>query len=255
MGVLPCCALQQSRFDAHLLNKGTDMAEINKAQDAKQSFGQAQAGAAKDQARAADAAVREGAEAFQQGGRAASDTLRQGAEATTDTARRGAEAGSEAFRRAGDAASDTTRRSAQAVAESQRQIAQDAAQKFEEVSRKMARAAQGTTEDVRRFMALPNAAEGGLRDLQQSMTGLVEGVVQTNLRVAQEMLRLSNPAAVVELQQRFIREYLDTLMQGSATLVRAVRRTADETLRPLEEQIEQRGRDNREDARFQTAAE
>ena len=29
-------------------------------------------------------------------------------------------------------------------------------------------------------------------------------------------------------------------MQGSATLVRAVRRTADETLHPLEEQVQQR---------------
>ena len=30
-----------------------------------------------------------------------------------------------------------------------------------------------------------------------------------------------------------------TLLQNSATLVRAVRRTADETLRPLEQQIRQ----------------
>jgi hypothetical protein len=85
-------------------------------------------------------------------------------------------------------------------------------------------------------MALPNAAQGGLRDLQQGVTGLVEGVVQTNLRAAQELFRLANPAPFVELQQRFAREYTDALLRNSATLVRAVRRTADETLRPLEEQ-------------------
>jgi hypothetical protein len=44
----------------------------------------------------------------------------------------------------------------------------------------------------------------------------------------------------VELQQRFAREYTDALLRNSATLVRAVRRTADEALRPLEEQIRQR---------------
>lgn len=44
----------------------------------------------------------------------------------------------------------------------------------------------------------------------------------------------------MELQQRFAKEYLDTLMQGVATIVRATRRNADETLRPLEQQIEQR---------------
>jgi hypothetical protein len=104
-------------------------------------------------------------------------------------------------------------------------------------------------------MALPNAAEGGLRDLQQGMTGLFEGVVQTNLRVAQELFRLANPAPIVELQQRFVREYTDTLVQNSATVVRALRRTADETLRPLEEQLEARRGANNNDARFQTAAE
>jgi hypothetical protein len=151
------------------------------------------------------------------------------------------------MRRAGDMASDTARRGTQAVVESQRQIAQDAAQRFEEVSRKVAEATKGTTENVRQLMALPNAAQGGLRDLQQGVTGLVEGVVQTNLRAARELFRLANPAPFVELQQRFAREYTDTLLQNSATLVRAVRRTADETLRPLEQQIQQQ--------RLQNAAE
>src|ERR671912_1114814 len=189
----------------------------------------------------ATAAVRRTAEATEQAGRATGDALRQGAEAGSDIARRGSEAGAEAMRRAGEAASETARRGGQAVAESQRQIAQDAAERFEEVSRKIAQAAQGTTENVRRLMALPNAAEGGLRDLQQGVTGLFEGVVQANLRVAQELFRLSNPAPLVELQQRFVREYTDALVQNGATLVRAFRRTADETLRPLEEQLGQRG--------------
>ena len=107
---------------------------------------------------------------------------------------------------------------------------------------------------MRNLMALPSAANGGLHDLQQSMTGLIEGVVRTNLRATQELFRLANPAAFVELQQRFMREYMDALMQGTATLVRATRRTADETLHPLEQQIEQRKRAN-QDQRFQHAAE
>jgi hypothetical protein len=206
------------------------MSDTNKQQDAK-----------------ATAAVHRTAEAAEQAGRATGEALRQGAEASADIARRNSEAGAEALRRAGEAASETARRGGQAVAESQRQIVQDAAERLEEVSGKIAQAAQGTTENVRRLFALPNAAEGGLRDIQQGMVGLVEGVVQTNLRVAQELFRLSNPAPIVELQQRFAREYTDTLLRNSAILARAVRRTADETLRPLEEQLAQQ--------RFQTAAE
>ena len=232
------------------------MADINKPQqDAKQP----QAQQAQAASQAADAAVRRSADAAQQGGRALGEALRQNAEAGADVARRGSEAGAENFRRAGEAASETVRRGAQAVAESQRQIAQDAAQRFEEVSRKVAEAARGTSENVRQLMALPNAAEGGLRDFQQGVTGLFEGVVRTNLRAAQEVLRLANPAPFVELQQRFAREYTDALLQNSATLVRAVRRTADEALRPLEEQIERQQREqanqNQGSSRFQTAAE
>ena len=181
--------------------------------------------------------------------------MRQNAAAGADMARRANEAGTEAMRRAGDMANDTARRGTQAVAESQRRIAQDAAQRFEEVSRKVAEATKGTTENVRQLMALPNAAEGGLRDLRQGVTGLFEGVVQTNLRVSQDLFRLSDPAPFVELQQRFAREYTDTMLRNGATLVRAMRRTADEALRPLEEQIRQSGQDNQSGARFQTAAE
>ena len=200
----------------------------------------------------ADAAARRGTEAAHQGGRAAAEATRRGADATADLTHRGVQAGVEAVRRGAVGATVAARRGARAVAESQRQIAQDAAQTFERVSREVAEAARGTSEDVGRLFVLPQAAEGGLRDAQQAMAGLVEGVVQTNLRATQELLRLSDPAAVIELQQRFAREYMDTLMAGTATLMRAVRRTADETLRPLEEQVQQR---QAQDRRHQTAAE
>jgi hypothetical protein len=237
------------------------MADINKPQDTKHPISPALAGnLAQDNARTvADAAVRRSAEAVQQSGRATADAVRQNAEAGADMARRGTEAGADAARRMGDAANDTARRSAQAVAESQRQIAQDAAQRFEEVSRKMAEATRGTTENVRQLMALPNAAEGGLRDIQQGMAGLVEGAAQTNLRAVQELFRLANPAPLVEMQQRFARDYTDTMLRNGATLIRAMRRTADETLRPLEQQIERQQREqanqNQGPSRFQTAAE
>ena len=79
--------------------------------------------------------------------------------------------------------------------------------------------------------------------------------MQTNLRVTQELVRLANPSPLVELQQRFVREYLDVVLESSATLVRAVRRTAEQTLGPIEQQIEQRRHANRSGQRYQNAAE
>jgi hypothetical protein len=46
--------------------------------------------------------------------------------------------------------------------------------------------------------------------------------VQTNLRAAQGLLRVDNPEAFVELQQRFVREYMAALMQGTMALVSAM---------------------------------
>jgi len=182
-------------------------------------------------------AVRQGATAMQQSGHVTNEAICRGVEASAEMTRQGTQAGVEATRRASETANETMRQSTQVVAEGQRQIAQEATQRFQEVSRKVA---QGTSEEVRRLATLPHAAQGGLRDLQQGMAGLIEGVVQTNLRATQELFRLTNPTAIIELQQRFAREYLDTVMQGTATLVRAVRRTADETLHPLEAQVAQR---------------
>ncbi len=213
------------------------MVDINKPQDAKAATAQTMG--------AADEAARRGVEAAQQGGRAASEAVRQSASVTADMTRQGTQAASEAVRRLSDATSETFQRSTQAVAEGQRQMAQDAAQRFEEMSRKVVEAARGTSENVSRFFMLPNAAEGGLYDMRKGVAGLVEGVVQTNVRASQEMFRLSSPAAVIELQQRFAREYMDMLMQSTAAMVGAIRRTADETLRPLEAQVAQRKQEQR----------
>ncbi len=205
----------------------------NHSHSSKQQNDQTSAG------RNAAEAVHQGAQAAQQSGRATREAMQHAGDATADATRRTSEAGAQAMQRTGDAAGETMQRSAEAFAEGQREFLQKTAEQFEDVSRKVAEAAQGTTENLRTLMTLPNAAQGGLQDLQHSVTGLIEGVVRTNLRAAQEMFHLANPVAIIEMQQRFAHEYLDAFMQGTATLVRATRRTADEMLRPLEQQIEQ----------------
>src|SRR5690242_3352594 len=184
--------------------------------------------------------TRQAAEAVQTSGRATSDAVKRGGEVAADATRRVGEAGADAANRSGRVGSESIRQGTQQLAESQQQIVQNAAEQFEQLSRKVAQAVQGPSEDVRSFMVLPGAARGGLQDLQQGVTGLIEGVVQTNMRATQELFRLANPGAYVELQYRFVRQYLDTLIENSVTLVRAVRRTADETLGPLEQQLQQR---------------
>ncbi|HJU19893.1 MAG TPA: phasin family protein [Stellaceae bacterium] len=184
--------------------------------------------------------ARQASEAVQTGGRVTSDAIRRGSETAADATRRIGEVGAEAMDRSGRVGSESIRRGTQDMAESQQHIIQNAAEQFEQLSHKVAQAVQGTSEDVRSLMVLPGAAQGGLQDLQRGVAGLIEGIVRTNLRATQELFQLANPGAFVELQHRFVRQYLDTLIENSVTLVRAVRRTADETLGPLEQQLQQR---------------
>ena len=228
------------------------MTDMNKPHGGEQPHTRTQAGSARA---TTGASARKEAGAVREGSRSSTDAPRQGAEGTADARRRDGEAGAEAVRRAGGTASDTLRRGAQPAAESQLRMAQDTARKFEEAGRKIAGAAKGTTGDESRLMAMPNAAEGGLRDLQETMGGLVEGVVRTNLRMAQELFRRNDPASVAELQQRFLREYTDALLQGGAALAQAVHRIAEEAPRPSEEQTERRGQANQDQQRFHAAAE
>ena len=181
------------------------------------------------------------------------ETIQQNAQAASEALRQGGHAAAEVARRAGEAGAETLRRSAGAVAESQRQIAQDAAERLQGVTRVMTETAQGTAEDMRTLLTLPSVADRGLQDLHHGVTQLVEGVVQTNLRATQELFRLTNPAPFVELQQRYVREYISAVLEGSAAIVRAVRHTAEQSLPPLEEHLRQRGRQS--DARYRTAAE
>ena len=90
------------------------------------------------------------------------------------------------------------------------------------------------------LMELPIPAADNLGDLHQSLTHLVKGVIQTNLRTSQEMLRVTSHDEFVALQQRFVRDYMAALMHGSLQLVAAIqRRTVDQMLPAFDQYVEQ----------------
>jgi hypothetical protein len=178
---------------------------------------------------AAKSATDRGAEAAEHSTRAAAETLRQGGQAAAEVSKR-----------AGEAGADTLRRSTDAIAGSQRQITEDAAGRLQEVSRSVAETARGAAEDMRALISLPKVADRGLQDVHRSVTTLVEGVVRANLRATAELMRLTSPAAFFDVQQRFVRDYMNAVMEGSAAIVRAVRQTVDQSLPALEQHLRQR---------------
>lgn len=198
-------------------------------------------------ARAAAPAVRSTAqegtqqEAGAERGRHAARTPRRSRAAGSETGREQGQAGAETMRHLGQAASEAMQRSSEAAATGQRTLAHTAAEQLEGMGARMAQAMQESARDLRTLFALPNIANGGMQEAGESVSGLVEGVLRANMRMAQELFRMTNPVSAIDLQRRFGAECLDTMLHSSALLLRAARRAADDALRPLEERLEQRG--------------
>jgi CBS domain-containing protein len=180
---------------------------------------------------AASSAVQSAAETAQRG----TEAMQQTGRSSGETLRRGSEAGAQTMQHFGGLAGETMRRGSEGFAGAQQKLAQDAARQFEETIGKWSQMLQTSAQQWRTLMHVPNSAGGGVQELQRCVGGAVERVMQTNMQATQELFRLTNTAGFAELQQRFMREYLNALLEGSSNIVRAVRQSADQTLRPLEE--------------------
>jgi CBS domain-containing protein len=198
----------------------------------------------------AGGAMRSGADAAQDTGRAAAkaaeragqrgvDAMREGAEATADTMRH---AGA-AAERGGAAVAETARKGMQAAAERQSRLVQGAAQEVEKTGRGLAGMVEEAAAGMRSLLGPPGVNASNFQEAQHAMSKLVQGVMETNMRFADELLRRTGPSAVVDLQRRFVREYFDALAQGGTLLLRAARQAAEESLRPLERKMQERGGD------------
>ncbi len=194
---------------------------------------------------AAEATQRGGA-AVEQAGRLGGEAVRESGEATAEAMRRGADAGADTMRHLGEAAADSARRNTGVLAEEQRRFVESTTEQLERTARAMARAVQERAQDMRTMMVLPRLSGEGIGDMQQGLERLVQGVIQTNLRSAEQLFRMADTGPFVAAQQQFVRDYLGTLFEGTTILVRSVRQLADQALQNLEQQMEQRRRESRE---------
>ena len=122
----------------------------------------------------------------------------------------------------------------------QQKFAHDVANDFDQGVSRMAQVLQETAQDWRTLMQLPGLGGGRLQDVAVSVSNAVERVMEVNLRATEQLFRMSGPVALLELQHRFAQQYLHALLEGSTTIVRAVRQTAEQTLQPLERRMSER---------------
>ena len=213
----------------------------DKPQEARpQQESGAQEQAIRQAVQAAQAGSERGGEAMERGARGTAQGLRRSGESGADMLRHGGDAGAAMMRHLGTAAGQAMQRGTETMATEERGFAHGAAQQWEQTSQRLAVSMQETARDMRALFMVPSVSQDGWQDMREGVNSLVEGVMRTNLRMAQEMFRMASPSTMLDLQQRFGAEYLDTLMHSMTTLVRATRRATDEALRPLEERTVQR---------------
>jgi hypothetical protein len=90
--------------------------------------------------------------------------------------------------------------------------------------------ARTDADDLRIVMT---TASEGLFEMQRVAIDLFGNVVQTNLRMTLEWVRLADPVPFVGVQQRCFLDGLGAFAEGSATVVRGARATTDQVLQRL----------------------
>jgi CBS domain-containing protein len=185
-------------------------------------------------------ATQRSASGAEQAGRLGGEAVRESGEATADAMRRGVTASADAVRHLGEAAADSARRNSNLLADEHRRFVENTTEQLERTARTVAQAVQERAQDVRTMMSLPRLSGEGVGQMQQGLERLVQGVVQANLRSAEQLFQLVDTGRFVAAQQQFVRDYLGTLFEGTTILVRSVRQLADQTLNRLEQQLEQR---------------
>jgi hypothetical protein len=99
--------------------------------------------------------------------------------------------------------------------EEQHEFMTKAATHFEDAGREFMHSAAEKTQNMLTVMT-----PSGLHDAEGFMGDLVQGVIRTNLRLAQEMFQVRSPQAFIELQMRFMQEYFEAFQQGAAAMMR-----------------------------------
>jgi hypothetical protein len=154
---------------------------------------------------------------------------------TAETLRRGAQqatkAGAEIIGRAGKAAAQQGDAALEAMAhqagetmergaEVARRSGAEVARRAEAIEAGGRQFAQGAVQGTAQAQEAMQPAVAGMTALPQAFAGILGDMARANWQIGQEMLRLANPVALIELQQRMLHGYLDLILAGQAKLDR-----------------------------------
>lgn len=132
-------------------------------------------------------------------------------------------AGAEASRESAATGSDAARRMLFEAITAHGRLLEHAAEHYESVGRRLADTARETAADLRALAMPAVAVAERSHEIQDGIAGVVCNMLQTNMRAAQRWLRFGDADTMFDLQRQFMRDCMDSVMQGAGTLIRAAR--------------------------------
>jgi phasin family protein len=162
------------------------------------------------------------------------------AEATGGAMREGVETVTRGARRVADEAAAQTERTGQSVLA--------AAEIYTDT-------AQLTAEDMQAIATCSTIAAGGMTEMRQAWMDWLGRTLRTSARASQDLLRCSTIEQLAEVQRTFLKESFESLLEGSAQMLRISTRVTDDARRPIEDRmsrgqraVEERGRQQQSQA-------
>ncbi|WP_431271595.1 hypothetical protein [Dankookia sp. P2] len=177
-----------------------------------------------DQVHGAAETARRGAQ------QAAKDATRAGTEIIGQVTKATAQQGDAVMEAAARQAGEATERGAEVV----RRSGAEVARRVEAVEADGRQFAQRTVRETVEAPVGLRPPMDGMAALPQAFAGMLGEMARANWQIGQEMLRLVNPVALIDLQQKMLHGYLDLILAGQAKLDRTVR-TAEASMPPRQD--------------------
>jgi hypothetical protein len=208
---------------------------------------------------AAKATTQRGVDAMKTLTEQAAETARRGTEAAQDTVAQAASASEDALRKGGDAirqateagtqaarqGAETLRQGAEAATRSSWQVVEGVARQAAQIGRSATdvagtyqEAARSITPDLRVFAEMPKVALDGVQELRDAWSEWATRTTRNNALATQNLLRCTSMQQVAEVQSTFLKEHVQTMLEGSAELLRITTRLSQSALRPIAERTQ-----------------
>ena len=97
--------------------------------------------------------------------------------------------------------------------------------------------AQLTAEDMQAIATCSSIAAGGMGEMRHAWMDWLSRSLRVGARASEQLLRCTTIEQLADIQRNFLKESLDSLLEGSAQMLRISSRITEDAARPIEDRV------------------